>query len=111
MLFILATLGCTNVTLGKCRRPKPIINVQIINDVDDIATCQSYCKIIYSDRCTDFLYSVRDKTCQLYDTKTTLLDSGMCSVMGGDGGEKATDFMECLPFFDYKSNSCAVSTI
>ena len=83
--------------------------IEEIPNVYDIESCQSLCNIIYHEKCTDFLFSVKDKTCQLY--MYTVLDSGLCSNMGGDGGENATDIMECLPFFGYKSNSCAVSKI
>jgi len=65
--------GCGMATMDKCYKTLPLNDTtptNLIEEINDIKTpemCQWFCRVIYGNKCTWFLYDKKSRECKLFD--------------------------------------------
>ena len=105
VIFCLATnalADCQDVTLDRCsgNEETPPFETLTLPSAED---CQEYCRDVFTDVCTFFIYDRQQVFCQLFDNVPDIYASS-CALIGGTPNPSLTECQE-------SNDECLVRTI
>ena len=98
----LALADCQDVTLDRCSGNAEIPPFETLT-LPSAEDCQEYCRDIFTDVCTFFIYDRQQVFCQLFDYDPDVYASS-CALIGGTPNPSLTECQE-------SNDKCLVRTI
>ena len=98
----LALADCQDVTLDRCSGNAEIPPFETLT-LPSAEDCQEYCRDVFTDMCTFFIYDRQQVFCQLFDYDPDVYASS-CALIGGTPNPSLTECQE-------SNDECLVRTI